>query len=52
MLYCRSIRDGHQSKKEDLLLNTVLESVNWAPKMLGYHLIIYTLMDPHVSACL
>ena len=46
MLYCRSTRDGHQSKKEDLLLDTLLESVNCAPKMFGYHLIIYTFMDP------
>jgi hypothetical protein len=46
MLHCRSTRDGHQSKKEDLILDTVLESVNYAPKMLGYQLIIYTFMDP------
>ena len=46
MLHTRSTRDGHQSKKEDSILDTVLESVNCAPKMLGYQLIIYTFMDP------
>ena len=47
----RSTRDGHLSKKEDFILDTLLESVNCTPKMLGYHLIVYTFMD-HISSCL